>query len=445
MIKIIKLAILAVFALFFVMACTDNTPIDPNQTTGEIEREPIPRYPRINFLDSLDALIVDSALPPGDTFKLMLMGDVGDSLLTRLTISANNEPLPAERLSINGQPVSGGAFSITGAEQNGFIWEIDIVAQQEKNKVIYEFRLEDETTRFNIVDILINTKITPFTPPVIDVGSEEVVRKLTGESVEFNFTLEALGSPIESIHIYQGAGDVPQNRIKFGGFEVPSNPFRLEGEDRRNFDKTIEIIGDTIPGLQVYTVEFIDSLDNSYYREVALDAIRRVKCLNEVVLSFQQALDIDKRKQVSALIENSNFQATDIRDFAEDLTQYERKITGTNNTEIRTLDSRLNIELDTIKGENILIDLWNIGENLTDFITRYDTTIITLETFTVDDMSMDTTFMTRDSIVIDSTKFPISPQLNENDLIMANGDRIYLLEVKEIYESEAFIVFDVTY
>lgn len=435
MAKNLRLFIIGLLGVLFTYSCNSEGPtgvVDPTIP----ERPPVPQYPKLNLLDSTDVLFVDSALVPGDTFALRLRGVKGDSLLETLTITANEQPLDQTRLSINGNPSTTSTINLTGGERDNFTWDIQLVAQQDKRKVIYEFRLEDETGRSAVTDILINTNITPFTPPVINVLNDTIATILTEEKVLFDFVVEALGSPLVSMEIFQGAVLVEPNRIVFDGMQLPSNPLQLTDEDKRGFSKSIEVTGDTIAGIQAYTVILQDSLDNKYFQEISLNAIRRVEDVAGAILNKTMALDLDKGIELDYREEqmmNDKSRISEIRDIASIPGTWERRIAPTYGAELRLVKPDQNVVFEDIKGEDKVRTAWNAASNLTEMITEYDSTLVRGE-------------IMKDSLVIDTVMVGVSLPLNVDDIyITQRENNYYMLKVIEVDDGSESYQFDIKY
>jgi len=429
-----KLYIIALLGALFIYSCDNDGPTGPIDPTMPV-RPPVPQYPKLNLLDSTDVLFVDSALVPGDTFNVRLRGVKGDSLMETLTITANEEPLGDARLAVNGTPSTSSTFNLTGGDRDNFTWDIRLVAQQEKKKVIYEFRVVDETGRSAVTDILINTNITPFTPPVITVLDDSISTVLTEEKVSFDFVVEALGAPIVSMEFFKGAILVdPPSRIKLDGVALTENPYFLSDEDKRGFSKTIEITGDNSPGIQAYTVIFQDSLDNKYFQEISLNAIRRVEDVTDATLNHTMALDLDEGEELNYILEQlDELNISEIRDIAETFGDWEQRIAATNGAELRQVTSDQSVVFDEIKGEDKVRTAWNAASSVTHEIIEFDS-------------SMVRGILVQDSLVIEEIKVKVSDPLKVDDIyITQKENNYYMIRVKDVDDGNRSYTFDIKY
>ncbi len=428
----IKILSIAIFGLIILKACTDNTPPVGGPVVPP-EQESVPQYPRLTLVDTTDVLFVDAALEPESIFNLLLRGTKGDSLLSTLVITANNEQLEASRLKINGSPSSEAVYNLTGGERDNFTWEIEIVAQSEEKRVIYEFRLEDETGRSSVTDILIDTKITPFTPPTISVVNDSVVSLLTELPVSFDFEVEALGAALNNVSIHQGAALIDAGRIQFDGQPVGNNPFFLEGDDRQGFSKPIEILGNDFNGIQAYTVTFTDTLGNTYFQEVSFDAIRRVDS-QSYVLSELNALDIETGENIlyTEELADDQISISEIRDISQNAGNWDRTVAATNGGELRMLNGQA-IDFNNVVGADELREAWDNASTLVDFVTEYDS-------------SMLRGVLQPDTLVIDTIEVPRTNPLQSDDLIITlKNNSYYLLRVDQLDASNREYNFEVKF
>jgi len=259
MMKFIKLGIVSIVSILAIAACNTgvDTCIDPE--TGEIcEPPPIPQYPTLIKLDSIGYLVDDIFVQPSEEIHILLKGTRGDSLLTNLEVRENGELLVLNRMTIDGAQLGSNPYRFT-VQDTVFIWDVGLIVQDTRTKVQYEFILEDESQRQAITDIIVNTDITAETPPVIELLENTASTLGAGIGV-FRFDVDAIGSPIESITVYQASELVGVNRLKFDGVPFASNPLPLEGSDRNGFVKDIEITSSEEFILQGYTVIFLDAL-----------------------------------------------------------------------------------------------------------------------------------------------------------------------------------------
>lgn len=427
----LRFLVIAAIGLWLLASCGSDVPF----LGPEPERPAIPQFPILSFEDSTDIISMDAFAFPGEVFNVRLTGIKGDSLLKDLTIRANTFGLEASRITVNGATVSSSVIPILLDDRNGFTWDIGILAQQDSSKVIYEFMLQDETGRTDFLDLLIDTKITANTPPIIEMLGQSADEVLAGESVSFDFSLDAIGAPIKAITVYQGAEIIAANRVIFGGEQASTNPFILNDMDREGFSKSFEITTDsTFGGRQGFTFEFLDSLDNKFFQEVSLNTIRRVET-KEVTLNRNQSLELLTGMEFpigfTKIIDEN--ERSNIKDVSRNADDWDRKIMATNQSELRNISSSQGLVFDDIVGENTISEAWVASPLFTDQIIYADTTFST----TPEGM--------RDTLIRDIA-YPISDRLEVNDLFIAEDfNRYFLIRVKVIDNVNNTYTFDIKF
>ncbi len=359
--KYIQLSIISLIAIFIIAACGGDveTCIDP--LTGEIcEPPPIPVYPSLVKVDTLDFKTDDFFLEPSQEFAILLRGRKGDEKFSSLEIRENGQLLDLSRMTIDGTPLRSNPYIFSNTEEADlFLWEVGLIAQDTKDKVQYEFIIEDLVERQAITDIIVNTLINNMTPPIINL-SPDSTQVLIGEgTVSFEIDVDAIGSPIESIAVYQAVNIVDASRLLFGGDPVSSNPIILEGDDREGFNKTIEITSTPDVGLQGYTVIFRDSLGNTYNEELGIQVAEPLTEIEDVTLRSSVngnafgALDLDNNTEFGIGNSNAEIKADTVDGM------WPQKITAINDAEIAKLDVA---KYDSVFARFQLKSLW-IQEN----------------------------------------------------------------------------------
>ena len=339
--KYIQLSIISLIAIFIIAACGGDveTCIDP--LTGEIcEPPPIPVYPSLVKVDSLDFKTDDFFLEPSEEFTILLRGRKGDEKFTSLEIRENGQLLDLARMTIDGTPLRSNPYIFSNTEEaDMFLWEVGLVAQDTKDKVQYEFIIEDLAERQAITDIIVNTLINEMTPPKINLSPDSPQIIIGQGTVSFDIEVDAIGSPIESIAVYQAVNIVEPNRLLFGGDPVNSNPLILEGDDREGFKKTIEITSMPETGLQGYTIIFRDSLGVTYNEELGIQVAEPIIETDDVKLRSSEngnafgALDLDNNTEFGVGNTNAEIKADTLNGV------WPQKITAINNAEISKLDA----------------------------------------------------------------------------------------------------------
>lgn len=363
MMKFIKLGVISLISLLAFAACNtgvENECIDP--ITGEAcEPPPIPVYPLLVKVDSTGFLTDDIFVQPSSTFHILIKGTKGDSLLQTLEIRQNGELLKLDRMSINGVPLRSNPYIFGNtAESNEFLWDVALVAHDDIEKVQYEFILEDETGRQAITDIIVNTKINSLTPPTIELLSE-VTPSILGEgSASFEFEIDAIGSPIDSIIVYRASTLEDASKIKLDGITFSSNPMAVDDSDRRGFRKEIEIRSTENSGLQGYTIIFLDSLGTAYTYEIGILVIKPVELAEGIILNSVQtggtsqgAYDLDNLVEYGITDDRA-----EIKDNGSVQNTWNQKITAFNNSELAKIDA----DFDIIETDNQIKDLWEDAE-----------------------------------------------------------------------------------
>ncbi len=426
----LRFLVIATIGSWLLASCGSDVPF----LGPEPERPAVPQFPALNFEAASDLISTDGFVFPGEVFTVRARALKGDSLLKDLTIRANTFPLEPSRITVNGVPVSSSTIPILLDDRNGFTWDIGILAQQDSSIVIYEFQLEDETGRRDFLDLLIDTKITERTPPIIQKLSECKDTILAGESSTYDFSLDAIGSPIKAITIYQGANLIDANRISFGGEQVASNPIILNDMDREGFTKGFEITTDsTFGGRQGFTLEFLDSLDNKFFEEVAVTTIRRVNFL-EFTLNRNQSLElitgIEFPIGFTKVVEDTG--RSNIKDVSRNTTVWDRRIMAVNQSGLRNVSPSQGLVFDDIQGENTIREAWKDSPLFTNQIVYADTSFSTANGVT--------------DTLIRNISYPISDIISEGDMFVAsNGNNNFLLLVTKLDESANSYTFEAKY
>jgi len=411
MIRLLQFLVLGGIALGIFSACDPGPPF-----MEEPERPAIPQYPTLSFEDTVGVVTTDAFVSANDTFIVRLNGQKGDFLLETLKLSANQQPLANERIVFDGAAVNNSVLTITGFEQDAFLWDVGIIAQADSSKVIYQFTLEDESGRTDILDILINTRITNLTPPIIRLLSQSKKEILTDESVTFEIEVDAIGAPLKQVRIFQGAEIVEADRLKFDQVPFASNPLDITGTDRRGFTKSLEITANLESGTQGYTLEYLDSLNNKFYQELAFDVIRRVVTIKNIKLPADSTINLDFLVSNNMNYADTLSELSDLLDMGFSNGNWRKQIAGVNGTTIRAVPDKT-IDFDTIIGDNRVQDAWNRAK---------------LYTMT------DTFRMAPDTIPV-----LLGDPLEKDDLILAQNEKfLFLLKVTE---ADTSYTFDVKY
>lgn len=432
MLHSLRFLVIATVGIWLLSSCGNDVPyLGP-----EPERPAIPQYPILAFQDSTDVLSSDAFVLPGEIFIVRIKATKGDSLLEELSIQGNNIELDADRITVNGSPVTSSTIPVLSDDRNGFTWDIGITAQDTASKVIYEFKIEDETGRTDFLDILINSKITPFAPPTIEFLGQSTDEVLAGEPVVFDFSMDAIGSPIKTVTIFQGSELVEPDRIKFGGEPIDSNPILLSDIDSEGFTKSFEIATDsTFGGRQGFSIEFLDSLDNKFYEEVSLNTIRRVFSYS-IELPWNKAIELATKKifpiGITKVMDED--EKSDLKDVSMVEGDWDKTIMATNQSNLRNLADTTAIVFDEVKGEKTIRVEWPSSVDFTNQILVKDTLVQTDINTSVQDTSYTEKY------------FPLSDEIRVDDLFIARNESYYfLIKVREVNESDRSYLLDIKY
>ncbi len=278
---------IAIITCLIIGSC--STPIDPDIPTTQDEVPPIPQGPSLEFRDTINFLSEQRAtVRPGSTFSLILDAKRGDSLLVSLEITLNGQPLPTSDYTINGETPPGSFFILSGEDQNQFSWQLEVTAPSEETRVIYEFELIAEDNRTDAVAITIDTELNDFSPPNIELLTQEEPTVVIGDTAFFDLRVDALGSPIESISVFTGAFLTETSRLTFGGEQFTDNPMILNQDDRQFFEKSI---GFEVPisGEFRNTIILTDSLGSVHTLEVSYLGVLSIINLDLLTTEEQSA------------------------------------------------------------------------------------------------------------------------------------------------------------
>ena len=151
-IKSLSLKLFALVALFSAVltSCTPEEPVDPLGPTLSVAAGGV--------LDTA-TVAIDS------TFVIRVTASQGDGLLTRIEVQENGSLLSnLDRIFFDGDPAGGNPTPLPADDQDGFTWDITIVASSTPNETnTYTVRVVDENGKFASVSVDVTT-IDPGTP-----------------------------------------------------------------------------------------------------------------------------------------------------------------------------------------------------------------------------------------------------------------------------------------
>jgi len=147
---------LLIAALFSFHSCTEEGGLGGD---GPLN----PLAPFIQFLDESDAIVTDTEVLAGETFRVKLDVQRGDNDLKSLTIRSDGDLVATSRLDFNsGFTTVQNPYLVTGADVDDFDIIIDITAHNDGVRT-YSFIIEDEAGETDQVslDITIGTTAQP--------------------------------------------------------------------------------------------------------------------------------------------------------------------------------------------------------------------------------------------------------------------------------------------
>lgn len=152
----------SVLSLVFATSCTDEPAED------ETPVNPLP--PIIRFVDEAGFLSADSEVSAGETFKVKVSADIGDSPLNAITVNLDGAALSTDNFEVVGIDPLNNPFLVTGDDKNGATFEISITASADFDKVeTYEFTVQDEDQLTDAVSLTITTTGEPISTTITGV------------------------------------------------------------------------------------------------------------------------------------------------------------------------------------------------------------------------------------------------------------------------------------
>jgi len=253
--KFLKLGLIGVIALFLVTSC-EIDPVDPG--TGGGGGVTTETGPTLVIADQAGSLSTDSQVEPGSIFTVTLQASRGTLELNSLTIKEDGVNLAdfGNRMTVNGDPASTAAILLSGADREGFTWDISIKAQEDRKKVLYSFELADSAGSTAFRDIEIDTEPT-------GSGTIEVL-KGNGDIISIAvFDDAADPMPIDAARCYLGGTSAAD--------QFTSNPLLLSADDQQGFAKTIYIRAQEDESIRSYTIAISDANDNIDLKDVIIN------------------------------------------------------------------------------------------------------------------------------------------------------------------------------
>lgn len=278
--KFLKLGLIGVIALFLVTSC-EIDPVDPG--TGGGGGVTTETGPTLVIADQAGSLSTDSQVEPGSIFTVTLQASRGTLELNSLTIKEDGVNLAdfGNRMTVNGDPASTAAILLSGADREGFTWDISIKAQEDRKKVLYSFELADSAGSTAFRDIEIDTEPTgsgTVEPSLAINGNTNVIAPETGALIGFPIEVLKGNGDIISIAVFDDAADpmpIDAARCYLGGTsaadQFTSNPLLLSADDQQGFAKTIYIRAQEDESIRSYTIAISDANDNIDLKDVIIN------------------------------------------------------------------------------------------------------------------------------------------------------------------------------
>ena len=233
------LVCLAAFLVFFSFGC------DPDNGGGG--GGGVVLGPVIQLNTGADLVSFNQELPFSTTsFIVNLTANDGDNPLRDLTITENGITIPANRLNFRTGQTANNPILITGADTEGFTYEIEIEpGVTSPGAATYEFRVTDSENRVAMTAVIVTyTSNPPRSELIIADGRVSGDVTITAASTTFTsrVQLTAGDDSIATLTILEDGNVVDAGQLAFNGGAVTAmNPLVLLPEESQavTFDVTV--------------------------------------------------------------------------------------------------------------------------------------------------------------------------------------------------------------
>jgi hypothetical protein len=313
-------------AIFGISSCgSDDTPVNLG--------------PDVSFGTGTDITSDDADVAPGATFTVRLIVSKGDSPLKSLTINEAGTAISADRIVIDGIATANNPQLITGADVDGFTWDITVTAHSDDAEVEYEFVVTDENNEPSTASLLINT-IGQGTPPTVTLVGTATLTVVPNTAVNIKISATPGSSDLATVSVFEGGTLISDlSRLDYDGAGFTDNPQPLSADDMNGFTElpiTVRV-GNTGA---VYTFEVTDAsgLNNSVTVTIntgtAASEIIGV-LLNQAGPAGTGGLDLDAGNSTGSMDASAEIRDRGIDNSLPTADNWIQKISGTNNAIVK--------------------------------------------------------------------------------------------------------------
>lgn len=248
-------------SLLFLTSCGEDPIIDIPNFNG----------PSVDLTTGTGLVSNDVDLDTGETFKVQLVANQGESPLAVLRVYEGGALIDASRLELNGAPAPSNTIAIIAeADKAGFTYDLTITGVPE-GVTNYEFEVEDEdgnkeSASVNVTGISGALAITLDQSSTIDGATPNSL-------VAVPVTVTRGGSPLNTLTVYEdGVAIADESRLAFkdAGDKFSDNPLTLSDDDKDGFMEAVYIRVNS--GSKVYRIEVADEAGNIASTEVTINA-----------------------------------------------------------------------------------------------------------------------------------------------------------------------------
>ena len=355
-----------------------------------------PKKPTLRFENNTGA---DEIVKPNGEFSLTLTGVKGEASLKSMEFTEDGTPLSADRIKSNGSIVSTNPMNLIAPATEGFAIDFLVRASNVASSKIYTVVLTDVNN--NTSSISKNVRVQSSTPLLTYAGPATInVQAGTIQEIKISGT-----GLIESIDVKENGAFMNKSRLKIGTLNFTANPFLLPVQLQNGFtNESLFITAPSGIGTYEYSITLKNSEGSSNIVKITFSIGTPIFGKTNGTLYQSFWFDCDDALEVSvnnvlAEIKDEGIDAT-----KPDATNWKQQISGTNGSEVKYIKPGNGVHVaflasDVVYKEEMLA-LWNIGVPFTK---------------------------------TNALGEKVSDKLAVDDiLIVKNGSKFYLVEVKQI-------------
>ncbi len=252
--------LLMALAIFALSSCGEDDPAD----------SALP--PSVRLLDDAGFLSIDSEVAAGTAFSVRLQADKGDNTLKSLVIQRDGADIDAiaDDLTIVGISLANNPQAITGADVDGFTWDITLLAHTDLADVPYDFIVQDDGGNSGTATIWINTANTnPLSVAVVDGPTSFMASANSLQVIKIDAIPGAAN--LRDIAVFEDGVPIDPTRLRLHGVEFDNNPMTLTGDDVNGLDNAEITIRVADAGAPTYRIEVTDEDDVTASAEVFIN------------------------------------------------------------------------------------------------------------------------------------------------------------------------------